>query len=77
MKTPNLTGPSGRLSSLFRQKTSSSIHGNTGPNRRNGKLSFLLKTIGIKVSYNTFLDGCFDYPPYRVVHLTKKGVDVG
>ena len=32
MKTQNLTGPSGRFSSLFRQKTSSSIHDNIGPN---------------------------------------------
>ena len=31
MNTPNLTGPSGKLSSLLRQKTNSSIHGNPGP----------------------------------------------
>lgn len=76
MKTPNRTGPSGRFSSLLRQRTSSSIHGSTGPDSN--------KTCSIQIICNvtfcsmnlTFLHGCFNDSPDGIDDLAEESVDV-
>ena len=82
MKTPNLTGPSGKLSSLFKQKTNSSTQGNVGPelfynyhrvDHACSLISRFLFNESSMIFCFTFFDGSFHHPPDGVSHLTEEG----
>ena len=81
MKTPNLTGPSGKLSSLFKQKTNSSTQGNVGPelfynyHKFDHACSLISRLLFNESStgFFTFFNGSFHHPPDGVGHLTEEG----